>query len=68
VGSFRFRRSFKLAPGVRLSIGKRSLGVSAGVPGVRATRQHARPVDVCGRAGDRGELPTHVLAETAPTW
>ncbi len=37
MGSFRFRKSFKLAPGVRLNVGKRSVGVSAGVRGARAS-------------------------------
>nr|PZN40279.1 MAG: hypothetical protein DIU70_08220 [Bacillota bacterium] len=31
---FRFRKSMRLAPGVRLNIGKRSIGISAG-PGTR---------------------------------
>jgi Protein of unknown function (DUF4236) len=35
VGSLRFRRSLKIAPGVRLNFNKRSIGISAGVPGAR---------------------------------
>jgi tetratricopeptide (TPR) repeat protein len=35
VGSFRFRRSIKLGPGVRLNVGKTGLGVSMGVRGAR---------------------------------
>jgi tetratricopeptide (TPR) repeat protein len=35
VGSFRFRRSIKLGPGVRLNLGKTGLGVSFGVRGAR---------------------------------
>ena len=31
----RFRKSVKIAPGVRLNIGKKSVGVSAGVKGYR---------------------------------
>jgi tetratricopeptide (TPR) repeat protein len=37
MGSFRFRRSIKLGPGVRLNVGKTGLGVSAGVRGARRT-------------------------------
>jgi hypothetical protein len=33
----RFRRSFKIAPGIRASIGKRSGSMSVGVPGARYT-------------------------------
>jgi tetratricopeptide (TPR) repeat protein len=32
---FRFRKSMKIAPGIRLTFGKRSIGISAGVPGSR---------------------------------
>lgn len=32
---FRFRKSVKIAPGVRLNIGKKSVGISAGVKGAR---------------------------------
>jgi tetratricopeptide (TPR) repeat protein len=35
VGNFRFRRSIKLGPGVRLNVGKTGLGVSMGVHGAR---------------------------------
>lgn len=34
---FRFRKSFKIAPGVRLNIGKKSVGISAGVKGARVS-------------------------------
>jgi len=33
----RFRRSFKIAPGIRASIGKRSGSMSVGIPGARYT-------------------------------
>lgn len=32
---FRFHRSFKVAPGVRVNVGKKSVGISAGVRGAR---------------------------------
>ena len=35
MGSLRFRRSLKLAPGIRLNFNKRSIGISAGVRGAR---------------------------------
>lgn len=37
MGSFRFRRSVRIAPGVRLNINKRSVGVSAGLRGARVS-------------------------------
>lgn len=35
MGSFRFRRSVKIAPGVRLNVNKRSVGMSFGPRGAR---------------------------------
>lgn len=34
---FRFRKSIKIAPGVRLNLGKKSIGISAGVKGARVS-------------------------------
>lgn len=34
---FRFRKSIKIAPGVRLNLGKKSVGISAGVKGARVS-------------------------------
>lgn len=34
---FRFRKSFKVAPGVRLNVSKRGAGVSGGVKGARVS-------------------------------
>ena len=34
---FRFRKSFKIAPGVRGNVGKKSVGISAGVKGARVS-------------------------------
>lgn len=34
-GGFRFRKSFKVAPGVRINVGKKSVGVSAGPKGFK---------------------------------
>ncbi len=34
---FGFRKSFKIAPGVRMSVGKRGIGLSAGVKGLRVS-------------------------------
>lgn len=33
----RFRKSFKIAPGVRVNVGKKSIGISAGVKGARVS-------------------------------
>jgi hypothetical protein len=35
VGSLRFRKSIKIAPGLRLNVNKKSVGLSAGVRGAR---------------------------------
>ena len=35
MGSFRFRKSVKIAPGLRLNINKKSVGISTGVRGAR---------------------------------
>jgi hypothetical protein len=35
MGSLRFRKSVRIAPGLRFNIGKKSVGVSAGVRGAR---------------------------------
>jgi hypothetical protein len=52
MGSWRFRRSVRLAPGVRLNFNKRSVGVSAGVRGARASinsdGQRTRSVGIPG--------------------
>jgi hypothetical protein len=37
MGSLRFRRRIRIAPGVWLNVNKRSVGVSAGVRGARAS-------------------------------
>jgi hypothetical protein len=37
VGFFHFRRSFRLLPGVRINLGKRSTSVSVGVGGAHVT-------------------------------
>jgi tetratricopeptide (TPR) repeat protein len=34
---FRFRRSMKILPGIRLTVGKSSVGISAGIPGARVS-------------------------------
>jgi hypothetical protein len=35
MGSLRFRRSIRIAPGIKLNLNKRSVGISAGVRGAR---------------------------------
>lgn len=68
MGYLRFRRSFKVAPGVRLNLNKRSVGISAGVRGARysvnSSGQRTRSVGIPGsglsyisrsRARRRGE-------------
>ena len=52
MGSFRFRRTVKIAPGVRLNINKKSVGLSAGVTGARISKntdgQGTRSVGIPG--------------------
>ena len=36
---FRFRKSFKIAPGIRLNLSKSGIGASAGVKGFRLTKR-----------------------------
>jgi hypothetical protein len=52
MGSFRFRRSVKIAPGLRLNLNKRSVGLSAGARGVRysinSSGRRARSVGIPG--------------------
>ncbi len=36
---FRFRKSFKIAPGIRLNMSKSGIGMSAGVKGFRVTKR-----------------------------
>lgn len=33
--AFRFKKSFKIAPGIKLNVGKKSFGFSAGIKGAR---------------------------------
>ena len=37
MANFRFRKSFKVAPGVRINVGKKSAGVSVGGKGFRVS-------------------------------
>ena len=49
--SFRFHRSMKLLPGIRLNFGKRGIGISAGVRGLRVG------VDSRGKAYTSAGIP-----------
>jgi tetratricopeptide (TPR) repeat protein len=51
---FRMRRSIKLAPGVRLNVSKRGLGVSAGAGGVRYSVHSSGRRTVSARTGIPG--------------
>lgn len=42
MGVFSFRKSFRLAPGVRLNLGKRSAGISAGPRGAKVSANTRR--------------------------
>jgi len=55
---FRFRKSFKIAPGVRVNVGKKSIGISAGVKGARVS------VNSSGRTTKTVSLPGTGLSYT----
>lgn len=48
---FRFRKSFKIAPGLRVNVGKRGMSVSAGVRGARVTVGTSRVTASAGIPG-----------------
>jgi tetratricopeptide (TPR) repeat protein len=84
MGSFRFRRSIRLGPGVRLNLGKTGLGLSFGVRGARRTfhssGRETASVGIPGsglsyvdtRSGRRREAPESAEAPVAlkakPGW
>lgn len=55
---FRFRKSFKIAPGVRVNVSKKSVGISAGVKGARVS------VNSSGRTTKTVSLPGTGLSYT----
>ena len=54
----RFRKSFKIAPGVRVNVSKKSVGISAGVKGARVS------VNSSGRTTKTVSLPGTGLSYT----
>lgn len=48
---FRFRKSFKIAPGLRVNVGKRGMSLSAGVRGARVTVGTSRVTASAGVPG-----------------
>jgi hypothetical protein len=56
---FRFRRSIRILPGLRLNIGKRGVSVSAGVRGAHVTVGHGQVRETVGLPGT-GLSYTHV--------
>jgi hypothetical protein len=71
MGSFRFRRSIKIAPGLRLNINKKSVGISTGVRGARysinSSGRRTRSVGIPGTGlsyrSQSGGQDSHVRAE-----
>ena len=59
MGFFRFRRSIKLLPGIRLNIGKRGVSTSIGVRGAHVTLGHGKLRETVGLPGT-GLSYTHV--------
>jgi hypothetical protein len=56
---FRFRKSFKIAPGVKLNVGKKSMGVSVGAKGFRTS------VNTSGRRTTTVGIPGTGLSYTS---
>jgi hypothetical protein len=56
---FRFRRSFRILPGLRLNIGKRGVSTSIGVRGAHITVGHGQVRETVGLPGT-GLSYTHV--------
>jgi hypothetical protein len=56
---FRFRRSIKILPGIRLNIGKRGVSTSIGVRGAHVTLGHGQVRETVGLPGT-GLSYTHV--------
>jgi hypothetical protein len=79
MGSLRFRRSVKIAPGIRLNFNKRSVGISAGVRGARysvnSSGRRTRSVGIPGTglshrsqsSGRRRGIPLAPDGTTSPT-
>ena len=68
----RFRKSVKIAPGVRLNIGKKSVGISAGVKGARVSVNSSGRVtksvatSKIGGSGQSDNEQTHGAPRSAP--
>jgi hypothetical protein len=56
---FRFRRSIRILPGIRLNIGKRGVSTSIGVRGARVTIGHGQTRSTVGIPGS-GLSFTHI--------
>jgi Protein of unknown function (DUF4236) len=72
MGSFRFRRSIKLGPGVRMNLSKTGVGMSFGVPGARrsihSSGRQTASVGIPGtglgyvHTNSGGSVPQHLLS------
>jgi Protein of unknown function (DUF4236) len=51
MGFFRFRRSFKIAPGVRINLSKSGVSTSVGVRGAHVTLGHGKTRETVGIPG-----------------
>ena len=60
---WRFRRSIRLFPGIRLNIGKRGVSTSIGVRGAHVTLGHGKVRETVGIPGS-GLSYTHVEGHT----
>jgi hypothetical protein len=56
---FRFRRSIRILPGIRLNFGKRGVSTSIGVKGARITLGHGKVRETIGIPGS-GISYTHI--------
>lgn len=66
--AFNFRKSVKIAPGVRLNVGKKSASISAGVRGARITKGTRGTTTTVGIPGTGLSHTTHTPnKKKAPT-
>jgi len=63
---FRFRRSIRILPGIRVNIGKRGVSTSIGVRGAHVTVGHGKVRETVGIPGS-GLSYTHVSATEKPS-
>lgn len=59
MGSVRFRKEFKLAPGLKLNINKQSVSITLGIPGAHDIQHQGLQNRIGGPAWDWSVVPRH---------